>query len=204
VGIQNIDKELAEALGVDSTKGVLVSEVMEGSPAERAGLASGDVVLSVDGRATDSTGRLRNAIAAAGAGQKVVLQVLRGGKKIDKTVKLGELEDEAAPADVGSKSRKGGRSLEGLDLEELTPGIRKQFRIPTSVAKGVVVTRVERGSPAAKAGLRPGDVIVEVDKKPVGSVRSLKKGYAAAAGDRVLLRVARGGRMTYLVMERSQ
>jgi serine protease Do len=195
VVIQDIDQELAKALGLGTTQGVLISDVAEGGPAAKAGLKRGDVVLSVGGKATNSTGSLRNLIAASGAKAKVKLDVLREGKKTTLTVDLGELPTETAQP--GSKPS--GEVLAGLVVEDMSHSARQRFKIPSSIKQGVVIVRVEPGSAAAKVNLRPGDVILELNRSKVTGAAAVEHVLKKAKGN-VLLLVAREGTTQYVVL----
>jgi serine protease Do len=200
VGIQDIDQELAQAMGLKATKGVLISEVMESGPGSKAGLKSGDVVLKINGEEMQSTGQFRNAVAAAGSNATVKLDVLRDGKSVTVEAKLGELPEDknkASRGDVGSQPG----ALDGLALEDLNPSMRQKLDVPASVKSGVVVTGIAPGSSASESGLRPGDVIVEVNKAPVADVGAFKQAYSKAK-DRVLLRIVRGGMSMFVVVKR--
>ncbi|HLV20127.1 MAG TPA: Do family serine endopeptidase, partial [Polyangiaceae bacterium] len=200
VSIQDVDQELAKAMQLPSAQGVLVSDVQANSPAAKGGLVRGDVVVRVDGKAVNTTGQLRNAIAAAGAGKKVKLDVLRDGKPRSISVTLGEL-----PSEPGSRSRPGapasGSSLDGLSLRDLDGQLRGQLGVPDSVKGGVAVTDVQPGSAAEKAGLRPGDVLLEVDRQPVATVSDFRKLWAKSKGKTLLL-VQRQGSTMFLVVQR--
>jgi serine protease Do len=201
VGIQDIDPDLAKALDVTAHRGVLVSEVAPNGPAERAGIRQGDVILSVEGAPTTSTGRLRNAIASAGADRSVKLEVMRAGKKQEVTVKLEELTQPEGERSNPPSVVPSAKPLDGLTLGDLDADVRKRLEVPRNVTGGALVMRVEPGSPAAKAGLRPGDVIVEADRRKLGSAADFAKVHAKA-GKEILLLVARGGHSSYLVLKR--
>jgi serine protease Do len=200
VGIQDIDQDLASAMKLSSIKGILVSEVMESGPGAKAGLKSGDVVLELNGQPVTSTGEFRNAIAAAGAGASAKLGIVRDGKPMTVEVKLGELPEKAA-AGGGAKENDGAGALDGLTLDDLSPQVRQRYDIPSSVKSGVVVTDIDGGSAAASSGLRPGDVILEVNRTPVGDVGKFKQAYAKSQGN-VLVRLVREGRTLFLVVKR--
>ena len=195
VGIQDIDKDLAEGLGLDNTHGVLVSDVQAKSPAENAGLKRGDVILSVDGEKTDSAGQLRNLIAAAGAKKKVRLEVLRDKNKRKIEVLLGEL-----PGTANAPTHETQQGLAGLDLEALSDANREHFGIPKEIRSGVVVVNAR---PTSRAGrlLRPGDVILEVDRKPVADPQAFERAYEKSGGN-VLLLVHRGESTLFMTLQK--
>ena len=179
-----------------------MTEVTHGTPAEKAGLRRGDVILSVDGTTVASTGELRNLVAAAGAAKKVVLAVVRNGKELKIPVVLGEMPAKlgGSPDGTTPDTADTPSAIAGADLEALTPETRKRFRIPESVDHGVVVRGVKPGGTASKAGLRRGDVIMEVDRKRIDGVDAFRSAWRAA-GDRILLVVSRRGRTVYLVVK---
>ncbi len=202
IAIQDIDRDLAKALQLPSTKGVLVSDVQPDSPAAKAGLRRGDVVLSIDGTSVDSTGRLRNVIAAAGANRTVRMELLRNGKPETLEVKLGEMPAEVAGQPGPGKAPPGTPgSVDGLTVEELGPSVRQRFNLPDTVKQGVVITGVAPSSAGARAGLRPGDVVLEVDRKRVDSVAAFQSLWRQSKG-RTLLLVEREGSSIYLVVKR--
>ncbi len=201
VGIQDIDQELASAMKLHDTHGVLISDVMPNSPGAKAGLKSGDVVVKFNGMTMDSTGAFRNAVAAAGTGATVKLDLLRDGKAMTLDAKLGELPPDQAQAGQGGAQGESGSVLEGLTLDDLTPNLRRKLDVPSSVKSGAVVEQLDPDSPAANAGLRPGDVIVEIDHQAVTDVGKFKELYSKAK-DRALLRVVRDGRSFFVVVHR--
>lgn len=200
VGIQDVNQDLAQAMNLKTTQGVLISEVMPSGPAEKSGLKSGDLVLKLNGEPMKSTGEFRNAIGAAGAGATVKLDILREGKASTIEAKLGEQPEEAGRV---SRMNNGGQpgALEGLSLEQLDPSLRQKYDVPASVKSGVVVTEIAPGSPAEDSGLREGDVVLEVNRVAVNDVAGFKQAYAKSK-DRVLLRIARGGITLFLAVKR--
>ena len=197
VFIQDLSPQLAEAMGVDpNTKGVVVSDVMEGGPANEAGIAAGDVILSVDGTPVDSAARLRLVIAGKGGDNGVKISLLRDGKK--KTVRA-KLEEKDAPAIAKPEEEE--PSKLGLRLEDLNARVRQQLRLePDEVPSGAVVAGLAPGGPAAEAGLRVGDVIVEVNRSPVDSAAEAVEALKGE-GD-ALLRVYRRGGYIFVVIDR--
>jgi serine protease Do len=207
VGIQEVDHDLAQALKLPGQNGVLLTEIRSGGPAAKAGLSRGDVVTKVDGKAVTSTGQFRNLIASSGAKKRVTLEVLRDGKPLSLGVELAEVPDEARDevggieAPSSSPHPTSGGALDGVTLEELTPAHRRTLGLSQDVQRGVVITELEPRSSAAKAGLRPGDVVLELNRAPVDSLAKFKELYAKASGD-VLLLVHRRGASVFLVVRK--
>ncbi|HMJ11009.1 MAG TPA: PDZ domain-containing protein, partial [Polyangiaceae bacterium] len=189
------------AMRLPSRNGVLISDVSANTPAARAGVARGDVVLKVDGRPVDSAGQLRNAIATAGAQKKVRLDILRDGKPLALDVALVEMPQEETAANAPAGGAQPAPSLDGLTLENLNDLNRKRFQIPNDVGAGVVVLGVQRSSAAARAGLRPGDVLLEVNRQRVDGVGKFTDIYGKAKGSTLLV-VSRQGRTIYMVVRR--
>jgi serine protease Do len=202
VGIQDVDGELAAAMKLPVATGVLISDVRPGTPAARAGLRRGDVVVKLDGRGVTSSGQFRNAVAAAGGGKKVNLDLYREGKSQNIGVELGEMpNDPTAPGSNRPGEPTTSNTLDGITLSDLGPEQRRQFQIPEEVAKGVVVTRVDPRSAAARAGVRPGDVLLEVNRTSVDNLQSFQQVYGKAKGAVVLL-VNRRGNSVFIVVRR--
>ncbi len=200
ISIQDVDADLASALHLPNADGVLVSDVAPGSPAEKGGLLRGDVVLSVDGKKTNSATQLRNFIADAGSNKKVELALLRGGKPQSLSLMLGELKSDK-PEVVSSTSPRQ-ETLNGLSVEPLTPRLRQQLKLPAELKQGIVVTGVAPGSEAAERNIQPGDVIIEVNGQPVGSVQDFRTAYKKPGGKGVPLVVYRDGHTRYEVLNR--
>jgi serine protease Do len=201
VSIQDVDQELATTMKLPIARGVLLADVQNGSPAAKAGLHRGDVVVKVEGQPVASSGEFRNAIASAGANRKVSLELYRDGNPLTISASLGESPNDAKsprPA-PGEKAR--APEVDGLTLSDLGPEARRAFGIADSVDKGAVITNVMPGGPAARAGLRPGDVLLEVNRKPVANAREFGDLYAKAKGN-VLLLVHRRGSTVFLVLKR--
>lgn len=198
VGIQELNSDLARALGLPVGQGVLVSDIMPGGPADRAGLQRGDVVTRVNGQEVHSTGELRNLVAQAGANTTVKLDVLRQGKPMTIEAKTGELPSEQSAADQQPSAQ---AELGGLTLVPLTADTARRFGFEGKLPQGVVVADVAPGSPAARSGLRPGDVIVEADRQPLQSVSDFVAQYKKAQGALALL-VHREGRTFFVAMRK--
>lgn len=152
--LQPVDKELADALGLDKQDGVLISEVIKDSPAQKAGLMQGDIVLSYNDKPIKSVAKLRNDIALMNPGSVLKLRILRNQKQMDIAISLGtQNENEVITGEVIQKI--------GLELENLTPELAARLGY-SSDTDGVVISKVKPSSPAAAAGLRPGFLITGV------------------------------------------
>jgi serine protease Do len=197
VAIQDLTPEIARSMNLKVTQGVLISDVMEGGPAAKASLEAGDVVVSVDGQATRSASQLRNRIALTAPGTRARLAVLRQGQSKELAVTLEEKKDEAA---VAAQGEGGEPLLSGLSVQDLGPDVRRRLQIPGRV-EGVVVSGVEPGSAAERAGLEEGDVITGVDRQQVKSAQEFAKATSRGAKE-LLLRVFKRGVFTFVVLKR--
>jgi serine protease Do len=169
VSIQTITPDLAKALKLNGLEGALVSDVVPGGPASKGGILRGDIILDYDGKKIRDSHDLPTMVAATPVNKEVSVTVLRKGKEENRVLKAGKLPSEEAEIE---KSAGANRGNWGLGLHDLTPQIAHQLRIKAD--QGVVVVRVEPGSPADEAGIRQGDVIVEVHRHPVNSVQDVK------------------------------
>lgn len=175
VRIQNVDDAIAETLGLGATRGALVAGVDDKGPSKPAGLKAGDVITKFDGKPIKESRDLPKLVAATPVGKDVELVIVRGGKEMSKTVKLGRLEDgeKVAARDAGAardKPESNGapsQSALGLELSRLTDDLRARFQIKDSVKSGVVITAVDPRSEAAEKRLQPGEILLEVNQEPV-------------------------------------
>lgn len=188
VAIQTVTSELAESFDLDEPSGALVAEVTEDGPAKKAGLARGDIITHFKGRKVVKSHELPAMVARSAVGEQVEITILRGGKSRTLTVTLGELTDRVARAGGQEEIEAGwGMTVSGIADEHL-----QRYRLPED-QQGVVVTEVESGGPAEMAGIRPGDVIEEVNRQAVNSVGDFT-GILDKSGqtDTLLLLVRRG------------
>jgi serine protease Do len=207
VMIQSVTPELAKEFKLPDAKGALIGEVTRRSPAERAGLKDGDVIIEFDGRQIEDSRHLRLMVAQTPPGASIRLKIVRDGREQSLTAKL-----EEAPAGRGfNRANRGGSGgwrrggsnadvVDGVAVDELEARARRQFDIPSAV-RGVVVTDVEPTSAAAAAGLQPGDVIQEINRQPVASVDEAVEASRRSEGQRMLLRVWSRGGSRYLVVD---
>ena len=169
--IQTVTDELAEGMRLDSARGALVASVTEGGPAEGAGIQQGDVILTFDGRDVPDMRKLPRMVAETQIGKAVDVILWRKGKKTTVKVTLGELDDtQVAAATPGPETLGDAGEVDalGLALATITPALREQYELGDKT-DGVVITGVDDAGSAAEKGLRPGDVIVEVDQEEVSS-----------------------------------
>jgi len=199
VRIQTVSPELAEGLRLKEPKGALVASVTKDGPADKAGIKQGDVVLSFDGKEVTQMRGLPRIVAETPTGKETSVVVWRQGQEVSLKVTVGELTEEAEQRTLTSAQPQPGKTttidLLGVKLSAINDDLRQKFEIPADAA-GVVVTEVAEGGPGAETDLRPGDVIVEVDQKPVNSPEEVEQRVKAAQdnGYRVVtLLVNRGG-----------
>lgn len=168
VSIQPLTQELAKGFKMADTKGALVASVTDDSPAAKAGLKAGDVITEYDGKKVNRSEDLPRLVAETTLNREVPVTVLRDGQPVRLTAKVAKLDEPDQK--VASAADEKGKL--GVAVEPVTAEIARQLGLKD--AKGLVVKRVEEGSPAANAGLKPGDVILEVDRQPVKDVAGLK------------------------------
>jgi serine protease Do len=211
VAIQPLDRELADAMGIDQAHGVLVADVTAGGPAKKAGILRGDVILSVDGREVRSTGELRNVVAANASGKTVTVSVMRNKQQQDIEVELGSVADNKE--DPRAKSRgdsdepdakvSGKGLLGGLGVAEISRQARQRFEIPDKIESGALVTQVDPRSAAGRAGITPGDVIIQVDQTPVNEPDDFRE-LADKVGDArsALLLISRASGTIFVLVKK--
>jgi Do/DeqQ family serine protease len=201
--IQDLTDQLAGSFGVKEGGGVLVAEVMKGSPADTAGLKAGDIVVELGGSAIKEVPDLQRRVASVKPGQTMKLTVIRERKPMSFSVKMGEMPSDEPVVAEGPATDEWGLSVESLTGDAA-------LRLDLPVHRGLLVTDVQPGSPAEKAGLRRGDVILEFARRPADDPANLSKALGALKpGESLLIYVHRaggsgGGANQYLVMERSR
>lgn len=201
IAMEPLTAELADALGVED-RGVVVNEVMAGSPAARAGFKAGDVIVSCQDERIDNPGALRLTVASHAPDSKLTFKVLRGDKKIDLKVKLGEMPDDLLAGDASSAPSGGAGkgSLEGVKLGRLDDQVRERLDLDEKTT-GVVVLEVAPDSPAAEAGVQPGLVITEINRSPVTSPAAAYNKADERRDQPTLLRVTDGKRHRFLAID---
>jgi serine protease Do len=205
VSIQEVTSDLAEEFGVKDLKGSLVSGVMKGSPAEKAGIKQGDVILQYNGRLVEDTGHLRNMVSQTPINTTVKVKLFRNKKEIVVDVVIAELPKkltEALPQEKESQESNEEESgaLAGLVVRELTPDLARRFGFDAS-EKGVVVIKIETGSRLFEAGIRPGDIILQINQKTITSLEDYKKiTPKIKAKERLLLLLRRKGQDLFVTV----
>lgn len=199
VSLQPVDRDLAESFGLEKPMGALINEVFADSPAEQAGIEPGDIVIKYDGKSVDSIEELPPMVGRTPVGETVKVVVVRDRKQKNLKVTIGRLQEDTEVA-AETNSQQGGPEVTrlGLVAAELTDAQRKQLELPDS---GVVVQRVLADSPAAKAGLQPGDVLLRFAGKKVDGVKSLRQlAEQTAEGRSVPALVLRNKRAQYIAI----
>ncbi len=198
VRIQDVSDEMADAIGLDSARGALVNNVMDG-PSARAGMQAGDVILQFDGNPVEDTRALVRRVAEAGVGRDVEVVVFRDGQRETLTVTLGRREQaQAAMSDPSASDQAPDpqpSAFLGMELATLDDAMRAELELPDS-ARGVVVGAVAANSDAAEKGIRPGDLITEANQQPVrrvGDLRAAAQAARDAGRESVLVLLRRDG-----------
>ncbi len=206
VSIQDVTSELAEEFGVKDLKGALVSSVMKGSPAEKAGIRQGDVILEYNGKLVEDTGHLRNMVSLAPISSTVKVKLFREKKELVVTVVVAELPKKLAEASSReneteeSDNEEESSALAGLVVRELTPELARRFGFEEN-EKGVVVMKIESNSRLFEAGIRPGDIILQINQKNIASLEDYKKiAPKIKAKERLLLLLRRKGQDLFVTV----
>ncbi len=191
VTIQDVDENVAKALGLKDQAGALVGNVLDNEPAQKAGIRDGDVILEVDGRNIEDSAALLRAIADKAPGSHAVLTVWRDGKTTSITVTLGERKSMSSLNGRPGKKEAPNPEL-GISVRVPTEKERKELKLPAN--EGLVIVDVESDKPAAEAGLMPGDVILKVNQKPVNSASELSGMIRDMGSQRgaIMLQIRRG------------
>jgi serine protease Do len=194
VSIQPLTPELAKSFGTRDTKGILISDVIAESPAAKAGLQPGDILLEFDGKKMEAPADLQRAVGFTAPGATTRMKVLREKGERTVEVKIGEAPDER---DVASRSGQRGPSSLGMEVRPVTPEVARQLNLRTP--DGVVVVRVDDESPAAAAGVQRGDVIREINRQRVQTIGDFEKATKEIKeGDRLTVLLQRGQMTLYV------
>lgn len=208
VKIQQVTDEIANSLGLKKDKGALVLEVTPDSPADKAGVKAGDIILSFDGKDIPEMHILPRVVAETKVGREVNVVVWRDGDEEELEVTLGELDEGEELAAAKTPDKKDtkpvptGEPLLGVEVEDLTAALRSRFNVPKDV-EGIVIVRTKPDSEAAKRGVEVGDVILAVNQQEVDNVSDAQSELKKAKSDGrdyVLVRIWRGGESTYITL----
>jgi serine protease Do len=198
VYVQKLTPELAQSFGLEKSKGALVAEVLPGSAAEQAGIRRGDVIVKFNGKDIDEMNELPKIVAATPVGKEVEVVVIREGKPVTLKIKVGELKEEAPPIAI----EKTQFDL-GMSVQEITPELARQLRLRE--LGGVIVSEVEPGGLADEAGIRRGDIIREINGRPISKLSDYQAVLSKIKkGDIIRILVRRGERSIYLTMRAPQ
>jgi serine protease Do len=200
VSIQQITSDLAASMGIKEVRGVLISGVTPGGPADRAGIKTGDIVTAIDGQPINDPNTLRNRIASSAPGTQVALTIDRNGKELQVKATLDELTvQEAQTKQSGSDQGGGEGGALGLSVQPLMPDDAAQLGLSRGT-RGLMVQAIDPTGPAAESGIQAGDVIVEVNRQPVGSADDLRGALRKSGSRPVLLLINRGGQTHFVTV----
>lgn len=193
ISVQDVTEDIAKSLKLSQRSGALISEVFKGDPADKAGLRPGDVILEINGKNIKDTHQLLILIASFHVGEKVNVKVSRDGQEKTYQVIVDERKDRP---EVAIESGDGKTSF-GMSVQDITPQIARQLGIPMS--KGVIVTDIDEGSPADEVGIQPRDIILQVNKVNIGSLKDYEREIAKPAAKNSILLLIKRGKTTYYV-----
>lgn len=199
VYIQDLDDATARAMDLNTRDGALIGDVVDNSPAEKGGIAVGDVITAFDGKKINDSAQLKNIVSSSKPEKQYAVDILRNGEKMKFNISLEELPENPS---LLTKSRRQEQPEFGFSVENVNASLSKQFDIPSSV-EGVVVTEVDRSSNAYKTGLRAGDVIIRVGKEKVKNTQSFYESLKnSSKGNTLLLLVKRGDATRFLTLDK--
>jgi len=203
VMIQDVTPSLAKEFNLKDQKGALIGDVVPKGPAEKAGLKSGDVVLEFNGKAVRDSRQLKLQVARVKPSESVPVKILRNGSAKTIEVTVNELPGSEKLAKTDTRNNDNGEALKGVAVGNLDAQTRREFNIPNTV-QGAVVTDVEENSTAREAGLKPGDVILEINRQSVKSAEDAVKLTENPKDKTTLLRIWSNGGTRYVVVDESE
>jgi serine protease Do len=200
VQIQVVTPELAKSFGLKEPNGALVAEVNPGSPAAKIGLQRGDIIIEFNGTPIKEMHELPKMVAHTPPGQTANLKVLRNGKEKSFSVVIAEMKPEHMSQFMEQPEEKAEKSSLGMSVQELTPQIAQAFQLKDTA--GVIVVQVEQSSPAGEAGIRPGDIVEEINGIPIKNMKDYQANISQAkAGSSLRFLMKRRGKTMYVVVE---
>ncbi len=202
VSIQDVTPELAKQFGLKDTRGALVSEVIPDSPAASAGIKTGDVITSFNGKTVESPSILRNTVAQVPIGKTIKVELLRDKNSVTVQAKIAEQPKDIESAEAETANTEDKSSvLAGVEVRNLTPDIARQLGLPPGTS-GAVIAGVAAGSTAEEAGLQEGDVILEINRQPVRNIADFNRiGGKLSKNDSTLMLVNRQGRKQFVAIK---
>jgi serine protease Do len=201
--LQDITPELADRFQLKNTHGALVSDITGDSPAKKAGFQDGDVVIRYNGKEILNGNQLMFAVAETKPGTTVPVTILRSGDEKNLKVTIKSIPGKEETAENNSNANTDSGTLNGVGVADLDSQVRSQLHIPENVT-GAVITEVDPASAAADAGLKPGDVIQEINHHAVKSANAAVELTANPATKKTLLRIWSGGGSRYVVVDESK
>ncbi|MFA4915993.1 MAG: DegQ family serine endoprotease [Syntrophales bacterium] len=192
VAVQDITEDILQGLNLKDRNGALIAEVFEGDPADKAGVKTGDVAVEVNGKKVKDTHEFSRVIASSHVGNKISVKVMRDGKEYTFQVVVAERKDETAIAGVRGKSE----GL-GMTVQEITPEIARHLGVSSKT--GVVVAEVQEGSPADEVGIRSGDIILQVNKVKISSLKDYLREISKKQATQSILFLIKRGKATFFV-----
>jgi len=197
VYIQDVTKDIADSFKFTETGGALVSDIIKGSPAEGSEIQKGDIIVSVNKQKVESVNHLRRLVSLIKPGSKATLSVFRGGRPVEIAMTIGTLPERPL---ASAEMKKDGEDVLGLVAQDIDEDLAYRFR--TADKSGVVITGVRPGSAAARAGLVPGDVVKEVERRPIDSLRAYNDALSMLRGKtKVLLLITHAGTHRFVILE---
>jgi S1-C subfamily serine protease len=196
VTVQGVSSDMASSLGLKEVRGAIVSSVESGGPAERAGVQQGDVITAINGRPVNDSNDLRNEIAGMAPGSRVTITLVRDGRERQVDTTLAQLPDKRRASNDNPTPAEHGRL--GMSVEPLTPELAN--KLGSRARTGVVVDDVTPGGPAADAGVRSGDIIRQVNRRPVSSAADLQQAARDAGNRPVLMLIERDGSTLFVAV----
>jgi serine protease Do len=203
VMIQNVTPALADEFKLKDTKGALIGDVVENGPAAKAGFKPGDVVVEFDGKKVTDSRHLQLTVAESSPGSTVPVEILRNGEKKTLQVAIKQLPGTEETAANNSENGGDTGTLNGVAVGDLDQQARQEYNIPKDI-QGAVVTGIEPGSPSAEAGLKPGDVIQDINHHAVKNADDAVKLTEKTDSRKTLLRVWQNGGSHYIVVDESK
>jgi len=203
ISMDNLTPDKAEFFGLKNGEGVIVTEVAKGSPAAKAGLRANDVIVAVNGTGVKTMTELRRLVGSLHPGDKAEIACIRDGKDMSFTARVTTRPDETAGGEETKPDEQAKAELallNGVGIEDLNDYYRQRLELPADVS-GVIVTEIDSNSPAADEGLGQGDVIVQVNLKPIRNLREFNAQLKNVKGDKVMLTVYRGGALMNIVLK---